>query len=216
MGLPKENDYKILDKLTMTEYSYNFDDLINKAYESRPQLLAYKKKAKASEILIRSSKRAFLPNLEAVGSYQVGGGTRFTDDYGWTIGAQMVYGTTNLMLLKKKVDEAKATHQKDLADLENEENNLYLQVRQAFVNLKNAEESIPITALSLKHAKEQYELASGRYKVGYGNAIELKDSENTYRTARLDYLAALLQYNISVADLERVVGFKLQEVDKKE
>ena len=212
MGLPDKESYKILDKLVMDKYEYDFDTVLKKAYEARPELIAYQKKAKASEILIRSTKRAFLPNIEGVGAFQVGGGSEFTDDYGWTVGAQFVYGNTNLWLLKKQVDEAKATHQKDLADLKVMEQNVYLQVKQAFVNLKNAQESIPITALSLKHAKEQFELASGRYKAGVGDAIELKDSEITYRNARLDYLAALLQYNVSVADLERVIGAKLPKV----
>ena len=35
-----------------------------------------------------------------------------------------------------KVDEAKATHQKDLAYLTVEEQNVYLEVKQAFINLK--------------------------------------------------------------------------------
>ncbi len=215
MGLPAEGDYKILDKLEMKEYNCDFDDILEKAYQSRPELISYKKKAQASELLVRSSKRAFLPDIEAVGNLQVGGGTKFNDDYGWTVGAQFVYGNTNLMLLKKQIDEAKATHQKDLADLETVEQRIYLEVKQAYIALKNATESIPVTALSLKHAKEQYDLASGRYRTGVGDAIELKDSEITYRNARLDYLAALLQYNISVADLERVVGFKLQEKTKE-
>ncbi len=216
MGLPEEDDYKILDKLVMNEYIYDFDDLLSKAYEARPELLSYRKKAKASELLIRSTKRAFLPNIEGIGAFSAGGGTRFTDDYGWTVGAQFVYGNTNLFLLKKQIDEAKATHEKDLADLDVAQQNVYLQVKQAHINLKNAKESIPITALSLKHAREQYNLASGRYKAGVGDAIELKDSEVTYRNARLDYLAALLQYNVSVADLERVVGFKLQKKEAVE
>ena len=215
MGLPDKESYKILDKLVMDKYQYDFDMVLEKAYATRPELLAYRKKAKASEILIRSTKRAFLPNIEAVGAFQVGGGSEFTDDYGWTVGAQFVYGNTNLWLLKKQVDEAKATHQKDLADLQVMEQNVYLQVKQAHVNLKNAHESIPITALSLKHAKEQFDLASGRYKAGVGDAIELKDSEITYRNARLDYLAALLQYNVSVADLERVIGAQLQKIEEE-
>ena len=209
MGVPEEDEYKIVDKLVMNEYTYDFDSLLKKAYESRPELLAYQKKAKASEILIRAQKRAFLPDIEAVGAFAVGGGAKFSDDYGWTLGAQFSYQNTNLFLLKKQFDEAKATHEKDLADLEVMEQGVYLQVKQAYVNLKNAQESIPVTALSLKHAKEQFDLAVGRYSAGVGDAIELKDSEITYRNARLDYLSALLQYNVSVADVERVVGFKL-------
>lgn len=213
MGIPDEKDYKILDKLDMKMYDYDFDTLIEKAYEVRPELISYRKKAKASEMMIRLAKRSFLPNLEGVGQYQVGGGAHFSDEYGWTIGAQFSYANTNLWLMKKQMDEAKATHKKDMADLDIVEQNIYLQVKQAVINLKNAEESIPVTALSLKHAQEQYRLASGRYKAGAGDAIELKDSEVTYRNARLDYLSALLQYNVSVADLERVVGARLQELE---
>ena len=216
MGVPDEKDYKILDKLDMRKYDYDFDMLLEKAYETRPELIAYRKKAKASEMMVRMSKRAFLPDVEGVGQYQVGGGAHFGDEYGWTIGAQFTYANTNLMLLKKQIDEAKATHKKDVADLNIAEQNIHLQVKQAVINLKNAEESIPVTALSLKHAQEQYRLASGRYKAGVGDAIELKDSEVTYRNARLDYLAALLQYNVSVADLERVVGTRLQELEINE
>lgn len=210
MGLPEEDNYKIVDQLNLQEYDFDFDDILKKSLDTRPEIIAYRKKAKASEMLLRSAKRAFLPNIEAVGSYQVGGATSYSDGYGWTYGAQFVYGNTNLWLLKKQVEEAKATHRKDLADLDVAEQNVYLQVKQAYVNVKNATESIPVTALSLKHAKEQFDLATGRYKAGVGNAIELKDSEITYRNARLDYLSALLQYNVSIADLERVAGFKLK------
>ncbi|MCR4881127.1 MAG: TolC family protein [bacterium] len=216
MGVPEENNYKILDKLDMKQYEYGFDGLIQKAYEKRPELISYRKKAKSSEMMLRAAKRAFLPNIEGVGAYQVGGGAHFSDDYGWTVGAQIVYANTNLMLMKKQIDEAKATHKKDVADLDIIEQNVYLQVKQAVINLKNAQESIPVTALSLKHAQEQYRLASGRYSAGAGDAIELKDSEITYRNARLDYLTTLLQYNVSVANLERVVGAKLQEIEIEE
>ena len=216
MGLPQEKGYKILDKLEIKQYAYGFEDLIKKAYEARPELIAYQKKAKASEMMLRAAKRSFLPNIEGVGAYQVGGGAHFSDEYGWTVGAQIVYANTNLMYMKKQMDEAKATHKKDIADLDIMEQNVYLEVKQAVINLKNAQESIPVTALSLKHAQEQYQLASGRYRTGFGDAIELKDSETTYRNARLDYLSALLQYNVSVANLERVVGTKLQELEINE
>ena len=216
MGLPGEENYKVLDKLDMKKYDYDFSTVLNKAYQTRPELISYRKKAKASEMMVRASRRSFFPNLEGVGQYQVGGGAHFGDEYGWTVGAQLTYTNTNLMYMKKQVDEAKATHKKDVADLDIAEQNVYLEVKQASINLKNAQESIPVTALSLKHAQEQYRLASGRYQTGVGDAIELKDSEITYRNARLDYLSALLQYNVSVANLERVIGAKLQEIEEIE
>ncbi|MDD3594577.1 MAG: TolC family protein [Candidatus Gastranaerophilales bacterium] len=209
MGIPKEVDYKLLDKLKVQDYVCDFDFLARAAFESRPELESFRKKALASKLNVRYSKRAFYPDIEFVGQIQAGGGTSFTDDYGFKVGAQMAYKTTNFYLLKKQVDEAKATYQRDLADLAVEENDLYLEVREAYINLKNAKESVPVSALAVKKAEEQYKLASGRYKAGVGDAIEFKDAENTYRSARLDYLNALVNYNVSAASLEKVIGSKL-------
>ena len=39
-----------------------------------------------------------------------------------------------------------------------------------------------------------------------GDAVELKDAENTYRQAQLEYYSDLMNYNISAANMERVIG----------
>lgn len=46
-----------------------------------------------------------------------------------------------------------------------------------------------------------------------GDAIEFKDSENTYLNAQLDYYNNLLNYNINAAELERVIGAPIKESD---
>lgn len=72
--------------------------------------------------------------------------------------------------------------------------------------MQDAKDSIPVAQLAMMQAKEQYDLASGRYKVGLGDAVELKDAENTYRQAQLEYYSNLMKYNIAAANLERVTG----------
>ena len=211
MGLPEYATYDVNDKFDSKAYSLSFDDAIQKAYETLPEYLAAKKKADASKLLIRSSKRAFAPDINAFGSY-TSGGKSAADDYGYQFGAQLQYTTTNLYLLKKQVEEARATYKKDAADLEKTRQNVYLEVKQAYIQLNNAKESVPVARLSMQNAEEQYNLASGRYKVGLGDVIELKDAETTYRNAQLDYYNSLLNYNIAAANLERVVGVPLQTV----
>ncbi len=211
MGLPEYENYKIYDELKIKEYEYDFDTLKKQAYENNSELKIYKNQIKASEQLIKSAKRAFTPNIELFGEFQDGGGTTLSDDYGWTIGAQFRCNNFNLLLMKKQLDEAKASYKKDIADLEIKENNLYLKVKQTYIKLKNAEQSIPVTKLSLKQAEEQHRLAQGRYKAGMGDAIELKDAENSYKNARLEYLYAILQFNLAIAETEKIIGNKLTE-----
>ena len=212
MGKPDYSDYDVTDTLTKKAYAIEVDDAVNTAFETSPQLLAAKKKADASGLLVRASKRAFMPNVSAFGGY-TRGGKKVDTDYGYQLGAQINYSTVNLMLLKKQVDEAKATHNKDVADYESAKQNIYFEVKQAHINMTNAQESITVSKLSMDQAKEQYDQASGRYKVGLGDAIELKDAETTYRNAQLDYYNSLLNYHVSAANLERLMGVPLESSD---
>ncbi|MDD3237096.1 MAG: TolC family protein [Candidatus Gastranaerophilales bacterium] len=212
MGLPEYSNYNISEKLDSYTYKVNFDDIIQTAYETRPEYLAAKKKSEGSEILVKATIRAFAPDIKAFGNYTLGGSTP-AKDHGYQAGAQLTYNSFNAMLLKKQVDEAKANHKKDLADLEKSRQSVYLDVKQAYIDLYNSQDCIPVAKLAMKQAKEQYKLASGRYKVGLGDAVELKDAENTYRNAQLDYYSTLLNYNVAAANIERVIGAPIKHTD---
>lgn len=209
MGMPDYSDYDVTDNLTTKAYDIQADDAVKTAYETSPELLAAKKKADASEMLVRASRRAFAPNIDGFASY-TRGGKKVDTDYGYQVGAQLSYSNLNLLLIKKQVDEAKATHKRDLADFENTKQNIYFEVKQAYINLTNAQDSIVVAKLSMDQAKEQYDQASGRYKVGLGDAIELKDAETTYRNSQLEYYNTLLNYHVSAANLEKLMGSPLE------
>ncbi len=212
MGLPEYTGYEVKDNLNTKAYEIDVKEAVNTAFETRPALLAAKKKAEASELLVRASRRAFTPDISGFASYSRGG-KKVDTDYGYQVGAQLTYSSVNLLLLKKQVDEAKATYKKDLADYENTKQTVYFEVKEAYINLVNAQDSIKVAKLSMDQAKEQYDQASGRYKVGLGDAIELKDAETTYRNSQLSYYSTLLDYHVYAANLEKVVGVPLQSSD---
>ena len=214
VGIPELAGVILTDELNSKEYDVNFADLIDTAQSSRPSLLSAKKRMDAAEVAIRASKRAYTPNISAFGTYQYGG-REVNSDYGYQAGVQMQYAGVNLMLLKKQVDEATATYKKAVADYEQEKQNVYLDVKSAYINLMNSFDSIRVAKLALQQAKEQQYQAFRRYQVGLGDAIEFKDSENTYLNAQLDYYSTLLQYNVNAAEIERVIGAPIHETDKE-
>lgn len=212
MGMPDYNDFEVTDNLKMKAYDITADEALKTALETSPELSASKKKADASELLVRSSIRAFTPDITGFAGYTQGG-KRTNFDNGYQFGAQLTYSGVNLLQLKKQVDEAKAAYKRDLAEYENVKQNINLEVKEAYYNLVNAQESIVAAKLTMDTAKEQYDLASGRYKVGLGDAVELKDAETTYRNAQLKYYNTLLSYHVSAANLERVMGSPITGTD---
>lgn len=214
VGIPELADVILKDGLNTKEYAVDFPELIEIAESTRPSLLAAKKRMDAAELNVRSAKRAFTPDIGAFGSYQYGG-RQINADYGYQVGVQLQYSNLNMMLLKKQIDEANATYKKYVADYEQERQNVYLDVKSAYINLMNSHDSIGVSKLALQQAKEQQYQAFRRYQVGLGDAIEFKDSENTYLNAQLDYYQTLLQYNINAAEIERVIGAPIKESDKE-
>ena len=210
VGIPELEGVVLKDQLNTKAYDVNFKDLLATAEASRPALLAAKKLMDASEMGVRSAKRAFTPNISAFGSYN-NGGRQIDSDYGYQFGVQLNYNALNLMLLKKQVDEAKATYKKYVADYEQQRQNVYLEVKSAYINLLNSHDSLDVSKLALQQAKERQYQAFRRYQVGLGDAIEFKDAENSYLNAQLDYYSNLLNYNINAAEVERVIGAPIKE-----
>jgi outer membrane protein len=211
MGIPEKSNYSLKDKLDKKRYDISFETVIKFAYDVRPELKASKSRTEASESVVKLSKRAIVPDLKASTSYTVGGDD-FIDDYGLGMGLKLELPVTNGYLVKKQVDEAKAIYKRSLDELEKAKQDVFLEVKQAFIKLNEARERLPVSELSLEQAKESYDLSSGRYKVGLGDPIELKDAEIVYQNARLEYYKSLLDYNVAVANLERAAGKSLDKV----
>lgn len=213
MGLPENGEYTIAESLKTRKYDIDFDNMKEVAYSTRPELLAAQKQADAAGLAVRAAKRAFLPDIVAFGSF-TSGGVEVNKDTGYQIGGGLSYSGFNAMLLKKQADEAKAVYKRSEAELAKTKQGVYLEVKQAYIQFVNAKDSIPVAQLSMIQAKEQYDLAAGRYKVGLGNAIELKDAEVSYRDAQLNYYSVLTNYNVAAADLERVTGAPIDTAEK--
>jgi outer membrane protein TolC len=79
-------------------------------------------------------------------------------------------------------------------------------VRQAYLNLQAAEASIATAELAASQAKENMDLANGRYAAGVGSPIEVSDAFATYVTAQASYTSALSNYKIAQASIEKATG----------
>ena len=208
MGIPEYTNYGLSDKLTLNKYNSTFEEAINTAFEVRPELLSAEKTSEAAKMNLRATRREFMPNLAAFGSY----GNGLGNDYNLTsaqVGVGLSYSNLNLLKVKKQVNQAKAEYKKTQAEYQAVKDDVYLNVKKNFLDLETAKEAIVIAKLALEQAKEQYRQVTGRYKAGVGDAIELKDGENTYLNARLDFYNAMLNYNVTAAGLEREIGVPL-------
>ena len=214
MGMPEYTNYELSDELTLNLFDITEEQALETALEVRPELVSAKKSADAAKMNLRAVRREFTPNLGIYGRYRAGIGNEYNVQSG-QVGVGLNYNALNIWRIKKQVDEARAEYNKMKAQYEDVKHDVYFNVKKNYMELETDREAIVIAKLALDQAKEQYRQVTGRYKAGVGTAIELKDGENTYLNARLDFYNAMLNYNSTAASLEREIGLPLKQKAEK-
>lgn len=219
MGIPEKADYEISDELKCLDNDYGFNELIDIAIENRPDYKSALLKSKSAKLEIKLAKTEFAPRIEAFGGYNVAGynvNHETNTDTGWRAGARLNLISLNIYRNKKKIDEAKASYDKEIHNAEILKNRIYLEIQQAFASFQESKKSVPVAKVAMEEAKENYDMTNGRYKVGFGNHIELKDADIFYVNAKLAYYKTLYDLNLSLAMLEKYLGQELIEPAQKE
>ena len=209
MGIPEYTNYDLSDQLTLNLFDITEENAINTAFDVRPELISAKKLADAAKMNLRAARRNFAPDLGIYGSYGNGIGNEYNLQSG-QIGVGLSYSGLNILKIKKQVTQANAEYKKAKAQYDDTKHSVYYNVKKNYMELETDREAIIIAKLALDQAKEQYRQVTGRYKAGVGDAIELKDGENTYLNARLDFYNAMLNYNNTAASLEKEIGIPLK------
>ncbi|GAB4411595.1 MAG: TolC family protein [Thermodesulfovibrionales bacterium] len=207
MGVPDAPEYTLEDTLSFQKYEITFEDALSRAYENRPDLKSVVARRQAAESSIELAKRGYYPVLTGTAGYNYAGND-FPLERGWNIGATLSFPIFSGFLTKYQVEEAKANLNVLKANEESIRQTVFLEVQQAFLNLKEAEERIPTAELTVKQAEENFEIATGRYAAGVGNPIEVTDAEVVLVNARTAYIQALYDYKVAKASLEKAMGVR--------
>jgi len=212
MGVPFIDKYNVQERLGYHPVNISFNDTIEVARDARPELKLAELKVESANQTLKLVKKSYFPAVSFEAQYQRGGGS-WNSNYGYNIGGYLNFPTVNGMLIKNEIKEARYLYDREIANAKNTQNQIYLEIQNAFLNLEEKKNQMPVAILSVKQAKENYELSYGRYRVGEGNPTELKDAQINYQQAQLTYYNALYQYNSSKAQLEKAIGKNLTQHD---
>jgi len=84
-----------------------------------------------------------------------------------------------------------------------------LQVESGYRTISQEYENIQMGLKNVESAKEGVRIAELSYKEGMITILELNSSYNELTRAKVNYLQALYNYNIAIAELEKITGINL-------
>jgi len=207
MGVPGAPEYMVEDNLSFQKYNVEITDAVDKAYQNRPDLKSIVAKKNAAESSIELAKKGYYPTLSGNAAYNRAG-EKFPLGEGWEAGVTLSFPIFSGFLTKHQVEESEANLNVSKANEQLLRQNIFLEVQQAYLNLKEAEERVPAAELVVKQAEENLELANGRYAAGIGSPIEVTDAQVGLTNAKASYIQALYDHKIALSNLEKAMGVK--------
>jgi len=207
MGIPSAPEYGLEDALLYTKFDLSFEDALTQAYAQRPDLLAQIKRTDASKESIALARKGYLPELSANGSYGYTG-FDFPLQSQWSYGLTLSIPVFNGLLTRYQETEARGNFGTASANEQSLRLDIYSQVQQGYVNLRDASERIFASEVSVRQARENVELATGRYEAGVGSPLEVTDAVVARANAEVTYTAALRDYKTAQAAIEKAIGAK--------
>lgn len=206
IGLPFVDPYMIDTSLRYEPVSITMKEAVEIANNSRPDIKGAMLDVEGANQAVKLSWKTALPALEIQANYAKGGIEDWTDRDWYNYGGFLTFPTVNPVLLRNQIKEARAQYKQIQYDTKAQINDIYYEIQSVYTRLKDAHARIPVAKVAMEKAQENYDLTSGRYRVGYGDAIELKDAQVALASAKLTYFQTIYEYNSARANLEKAIG----------
>ncbi len=128
------------------------------------------------------------------------------NDYDYRANVSANWNIFDSNVTRSNVQAAEANYNKAGYTLSDTEDNVDLEVRQAYLNMREAEKRFNSTSLAVQQAQEDYFIASEKYRVGAGIILDVIDAELALSQAKLNYTSAQYDYARYKANLEYAIG----------
>ena len=208
LGLDGPLDFEIADEFGRSRVTLDEAAALATAYEHRSELQSLVALERATEEEVAQHQREHLPTVTADASYGWSNSDFPLDDE-WVFGASVNVPIFSGGLTSARVAESRANLRGLRADERTLRQQIALEVRRALLDVARFSQSIDVSTRAADQARENLELAQGRYETGVGNVIELTDAQVQRARAEAERVGALYDHQIAIAALEQAIGQEL-------
>ncbi|MCC6418503.1 MAG: TolC family protein [Gemmataceae bacterium] len=234
IGLPPEDGHRLIptDMPTTAPYLPDWQHSIAAALENRPDLALLRQEVKKLQLEVKQAKNLTLPDLRAVGTYDINGlgnrldgneadpfagsnnafrslaSNRFNNwSVGLTLDVPIGFRAANAQLRRSQLALAQRT-----AQLRDQEKQATFALQQSFRDLTRAYEAVRIQAGIRKAATERYQALYDLFRAGLEGPNFLLITQQDWVQALTAERASIFAYNIALAKFELDKG-TIQQFD---
>ncbi len=171
--------------------------------QTRSDMRAVRSRADAAEEQVRAEWMAFVPTLNARGSYGWYDDQAFgSAGQSYTVGAALTWDLFSGFQQIGGVQEAEARLQQSRIQVEQKSLQNQVDVAEALRDLRASRQQIDQAETAVDQAEESLRIRADRFAEGLARTTDVLQAEATLAERRLAYLQALYDHNLAVYRLE--------------
>jgi len=215
LGLDVAQPVEVSGEMTYTPVEINLEESLARAVLNRPELTQLQYQKQMAGEMIKIARADYLPNIALAGSYST-----WADRFVFSKNNWQSFYSFNLVLsiplfnglqTPAKVAESQALIREIDFTEKGLVNNIKFEVQAAYLTLNNAQETLLSQEKNIDAAQESVRVAELNYNEGLITITDLGAAQVALSEARINYLRAIYDYAVSLAQMEKAIGLGWKE-----
>ena len=216
MGMDWETEVQFQGELRDPTAGYSFPDTsMANVKKRRKELLMLEATEEMLDKNVSIEQGGYKPTIALVGGIKYSNNQN--EFYKWDapdwdeninkyIALNLTMNLFNGMKTKEAVIQAKSNLRSTQIQKETAERGFRVQIESCVNTLSDADAQIEIAKRQIDLAQKNYDLTNAAYKIGRETQLNLLTAENSLRTAKLDYMSAIVEWNKAYNALLQATG----------
>ncbi|MGW8321817.1 MAG: TolC family protein, partial [Thermodesulfobacteriota bacterium] len=211
MGVLQKGDIDLADELEYWPMRPVLEEALKIGHENRPDLYRAELDVRLQKEALRVAKSRYWPQVDAFFQELWGKpdpSSTTTNEWNdtWNAGVSVNLSIFDGLGREGRVYQQKATLARSRYRLANTQEQAFLEIRQALLTLRNAEEFVESQKLNRSRATEGLRLTEVGYREGIASEVEVSDARSALTLARGLYYESVYGHAISRLNLQLAMG----------
>ena len=215
MGLEWETDVNFQGELRDPAAGYSFPDTsMANVKKRRKELVMLEETANMKTLNVEIEQGGYKPTVVLLGGIKYANNKNEFFDWDaptWDklnkyIALNVSMNLFNGMKTREGVVQAKSSLRSTQIQKETAERGFRVQIESCVNTLEDANSQIEIAKRQIDLAQKNYDLTNDAYKLGRETQLNVLSAENSLRTAKLDYMSAIVEWNKAYNALLQATG----------
>ena len=213
LNIDRREPLTLTTEVAYQHFEKPVEDCISYAYRNRVDLMVERAKLRQSELAIDSARAGYRPSVSLTLGTGISSQFQSRHDSSSDVSASVgvSWNIFDSGVTRGAIEAAEAERDIALLNVRKAEETIDLNLRKAYLNMREAEKRFVSTGDAVKQAQEDYYIANERYRAGEGILLDIIDAQTALASAETNAISARYDYARYRAQVENLMGEELTE-----